>query len=55
MLRSLRDRAVFIHGRAADEPPEAVVLKGVGADRLAVLCKGVQLLKMKFRSTITHS
>ena len=37
MLRSLRDRAVFIHGRAADEPPEAVVLKGVGADRLAVL------------------
>ena len=37
MLCSLRDRAVFIHGRAADEPPEAVVLKGVGADRLAVL------------------
>ena len=37
VLRSLRDRAVFIHGRAADEPPEAVVLKGVGADRLAVL------------------
>ena len=37
VLRSLRDRAVFIHGRAADEPPEAVVLKGVGADRRAVL------------------
>ena len=37
MLRSLRDRAVFIHGRAADEPPETVILKGVGADRLAVL------------------
>ena len=37
MLRSLRDRAVFIHGRAADEPPETVILKGIGADRLAVL------------------
>ena len=37
MLRSLRDRAVFIHGRAADEPPEAVILESVGADRLAVL------------------
>ena len=37
MLRALRDRTVFIHGRAADKPPEAVVLKGVGADRLAVL------------------
>ena len=36
MLRSLRDRAVFIHGRAADEPPEAVILESVGADRLAV-------------------